>query len=331
MSSTNDLFMLSQDTSTTGSFWTVTGEPGVSVSYVRTGVSLAATTPPAAQQPSTSTTIDTGDNRLQRAVWRNGKLWAAGGSGCTFNGDATTRSCIHIVAVDTATGSVLQETRFGAAGAYYFYPALQTDSSGNLFVVFGRSSTSVYAELRTTVQLTTDSALGASTLLRAGVADYICSWCSPVSPSRYGDFFGAAVDPSSPQNVWVAGEYAKAGTTPSCAGCSATDNWGTWIALISVPVPATASSPSSIAAGGSVTGSWTGEPTPTSTDWVGVYPSGAADQGGRILYQYTSGAASGSMNVAIPISTAGGTYEVRLFANNAYTRLAVGNSFTVIP
>src|SRR5258708_13696596 len=82
------------------------------------------------------------------------------------------------------SGSVLQETRFGAAGAYYFYPALQTDSSGNLFVVFGRSSTSVYAELRTTVQLTTDSALGASTLLRAGVADYICSWCSPVSPSR---------------------------------------------------------------------------------------------------------------------------------------------------
>src|SRR5258708_3901244 len=89
------------------------------------------------------------------------------------------------------------------------------------------------------------------------------------------------------------------------------------------------STPSSIAAGGSISVSWSGVPTPTSTDWVGVYPSGAADQGGRILYQYTSGAASGSMNVAIPISTAGGTYEVRLFANNAYTRLAVGNSFTI--
>src|SRR5258708_14531383 len=160
MSSTNDLFMLSQDTSTTGSFWTVTGEPGVSVSSVRTGVSLAATTPPAAQQPSTSTTIDTGDNRLQRDVWRNGKLWAAGGSGCTFNGDATTRSCIHIVAVDTATGGVVQETRFGAGGAYYFYPALQADSHANLVGVFCPPATCVFSQLPPTVQPPTATALG---------------------------------------------------------------------------------------------------------------------------------------------------------------------------
>src|SRR5258708_19611261 len=60
------------------------------------------------------------------------------------------------------------------------------------------------------------------------------------------------------------------------------------------------STPSSIAAGGSISVSWSGGPTPTSTDWVGGYPSGAADHAAPILYPYTTRAPTPPTNPAPP-------------------------------
>lgn len=36
--------------------------------------------------------------------------------------------------------------------------------------------------------------------------------------NRWGDFFGAAVDPANPRRIWMVGEYA-----------AARDTWGTWV------------------------------------------------------------------------------------------------------
>jgi len=48
-----------------------------------------------------------------------------------------------------------------------------------------------------------------------------------------------------------------------------------------------------------------------------------------LSWRYTTGAASGSVPFSIPSSIPLGTYELRLFANDGYTRLATSNTFTV--
>ena len=87
-------------------------------------------------------------------------------------------------------------------------------------------------------------------------------------------------------------------------------------------------SPASASLGGSVTGTWGGICAPTGTDWIGLYLPGAPNQSPP-AWRYTTGTASGEVPVTIPATLAPGTYELRLFSNNGYTRLAVSNSFTV--
>jgi len=89
-------------------------------------------------------------------------------------------------------------------------------------------------------------------------------------------------------------------------------------------------SPTTVAAGGSVTATWSGIGSPTSTDWIGLYPTSGTANTSYISWRYTTGAASGSVSFPIPAGTAAGTtYELRLFSNNGFTRLATGNTFTV--
>ncbi|HSC96833.1 MAG TPA: S8 family serine peptidase [Burkholderiales bacterium] len=92
---------------------------------------------------------------------------------------------------------------------------------------------------------------------------------------------------------------------------------------------ALSASPTSVAAGGSVTATWSAVCTPTGADWIGLYLPGAPDSA-YLSYRYTTGTASGSVPFTIPTSVAPGTYELRLFTNNSLTRLAVSNSFQVV-
>jgi len=87
-------------------------------------------------------------------------------------------------------------------------------------------------------------------------------------------------------------------------------------------------SPTSIAAGGSLTAAWSGVCEPTTGDWIGLYHPGAPDSP-SLAWRSTTGTASGSVPFAIPATLAPGTYELRLFSNGGYSRLAVSNSFTV--
>jgi RHS repeat-associated protein len=98
---------------------------------------------------------------------------------------------------------------------------------------------------------------------------------------------------------------------------------------VQTPPPATLSvSPSSVYLSQSVTASWSAIFAPTSSDWIALYVVGAADNA-FISWRYTTGTAAGSVPFAIPANAAAGTYELRLFSNNGYARLATSNSFTV--
>jgi hypothetical protein len=85
-------------------------------------------------------------------------------------------------------------------------------------------------------------------------------------------------------------------------------------------------SPSTVAAGGQLTISWTAPAGSSSSDWISLYRVGNSNsQFG--WWQYTGGATSGSFTLGAP--AAPGQYEFRYLVNNSYTSVVVSNTVTV--
>jgi hypothetical protein len=80
-------------------------------------------------------------------------------------------------------------------------------------------------------------------------------------------------------------------------------------------------SPNPVSPGGTVTASWSGITSPTSGDWIALYSSGSPDSA-VIVWRYSGGTGSGSVPFNIPASLSPGSYQLRLFANSSFARLA---------
>jgi hypothetical protein len=224
LSSTRTLYMASvaYNSATSIRVWSVNGVPGggpVTLSTVNFSIN-PLTSPPDAQQAGTSTLIQTNDNRLVDAVYRNGALWVSANSACVPSGETTTRACLRLIQFSIGSSMTkAQDFDFGQAGLYAYYPAVQIDGGGNLISVFSGSSASLYAGVYASGQRPAD---GANTFqspvqIKSGENSY-----HPFA-SRWGDYSGAAIDPSdsTQTTVWVAGEYAR---------IEGGSEWGTWIA-----------------------------------------------------------------------------------------------------
>jgi hypothetical protein len=203
----------------------VSGVPPAPLSIVTRDLSIRPTVqPPGASQPGTILLLDASDARAQDAIWEAGHLWVALGDACIPAGDLLTRSCIRLIDVDTPRLTVVQDFDFGIDGGYAFYPAMRTDGDGRLTVVFGASSSTDYPSVMIASRSPSDSpgTIDTPLLVKGGTASETTA-CSTTT-CRYGDYFGAARDPSDPGAVWVAGEYGR----PS--------GWGTFVAAISTTV-----------------------------------------------------------------------------------------------
>jgi hypothetical protein len=204
--------------------WQLDGVPnssGTGVSVTTTNYSTAAfKTPPNAPQLGSSTLIDTNGSFLVDAFYQNGQVWVAANGGCVPAGDKTTRSCLRLVKLNVAGApSVVQDLTFGEKGAYYYYPAIREDSSGNLVAVFNRSSTTEYVGVYASGQLAgVPNTFQMPALVKAGETSYT------ISPPRWGDYSGASPDPLTAKMVWLAGQYAQSITGG--------DQWATWIAQV---------------------------------------------------------------------------------------------------
>ena len=202
--------------------WTVTGVPGSgSVTRTTTTKSIGTlTSPPDAKQQGTTVLIQTNDNRLLDAAYRDNILWVAATSACVPTGDSSTRACLRFIKLSTASGiSKVQDFDFGQLAVYYYYPALQIDAGKNLIAVFSGSSTSNFASVYASGQGSTDpvNTFQLPVLVKQGENAY-----KPFA-SRWGDYSSAALDPSDQSTVWVAGEYAH---------IDGGSEWGTWIAPV---------------------------------------------------------------------------------------------------
>src|SRR3989454_4674945 len=190
--------------------FTITGTPPSPTTVTVTTLTVAKMSfPGRADQPSNPASLGTNDAlRMLSIVWRNNVLWTASHEGCTPTGDSASRTCARLDQIQTAVTPGcpappcgLQDFDLGFLGAYVFYPALSTDSSNNLVLLYGHSSLSLFPTLEVTGQLATmvSATLAASVLLIAGTAaDYT---------GRWGDYFWAATDPATPNTFWVSGEF----------------------------------------------------------------------------------------------------------------------------
>lgn len=210
--------------------------PTLTFAYVPTSTSY--TFPPAADETTCTNCIDSGDLRISAPPIFDGSFlyaaWATGvdngeqvvpgiaWSQIKPNGEATPG--LGAVQVE---GGYFNLTGDDAA----LYPALMPDGMGNVYMVYYHMSHSTNPELRMTKRQGTDF-VAPGTLLHGGIAPFNPTRCGIILPSgshlvcRWGDYSAAAYSEFPTHSVWLAGEYAAAGTFI---------NWGTAIAHVDLP------------------------------------------------------------------------------------------------
>jgi hypothetical protein len=173
--------------------------------------------PPNAEQSGTANPIATNDDRLLSAMFQfvqsTQRVWTCHTVKYTWAGDTAARSILQWYEIDVINKTVVQQNGFGASGAYYYFPAIQTDISRNAYLVFARSSKTEFAAFRATGRKSSDAAgsLQGSVIVKSGLSSY--------PGNRWGDYFTACRDGKDAGIVWGYGEYADGG-----------GHWGTWVA-----------------------------------------------------------------------------------------------------
>jgi hypothetical protein len=186
---------------------TSTGVPGLSTVTLTAlaDLTLAHTypAPPKAKQPGTSTTLASGDQRMQHVVWKAGVgLLMSWTEACKPALDTAIRDCGRVIATNDGVGgpAVIMDKELSKKGQYYVYPAVTLNSANDVVATFGVTSTAIFPQLDAAVA-TVGGTFGPSLVLVKSTASNLTT--------RYGDYFAVALDPGGTtpnQNVWAAGE-----------------------------------------------------------------------------------------------------------------------------
>jgi hypothetical protein len=264
------------------------------------------TSPPNAVQNGSSDLVNVTDGRIASAVWRAGTLWAVATDGCTPSGDRELRSCLHLWELSTAGNTLTQDFVWSSgSGTYDYYPALSTNLSGDLTVVFGESSATLDPSIYVTGQTSADpnGTLESAVLLKQGSGPDAAGPCtSGVCP--FGASFDAAFDPGSGDRFWVVGEYT--GTN------SSTDFWDTWVAAVSNEVTFSAT--------------FTESGLPSGHTWS-VTLNGNAQSSTTTSIAFVASNGTFTYSVRTPIA---GTPGVQYVANPAEGSFVVANASVVV-
>ena len=178
--------------------------------------------PPSAFQPGVDTTnpcvaTSTLDSRLEQSpVYQNGYLYGAFTAAANWGHE--TVSAIRYFKVDASasgSSSATLDVTYGADHLYYFYPAIYADPNGDIVLEFSRSGVREYINARYARRAAGDAATKGSNEILAGNAAsiYWSSNCGGMG-GRWGDYAGAALDPSVNSKIWFIGQSA---TSAGCA------------------------------------------------------------------------------------------------------------------
>jgi hypothetical protein len=227
----------------------ITGTPAAGdVAWSESDPGIAPTTiPPNADQPGATASVVTDDDRFLTATSTGGVVYVSANDGCIPGGDSVMRPCARLIEVSVgASAAVTADSVFGYSGGALYYPAVAPDSNRDVFMAATFSSMSVYPEA-------TGLSLAAGASSFSGISFQAGSGAN--TDGRWGDYSGAAVDPSDPRHIWVAAEYAPVSGL----------DWGTAIGELTLPTSTTMTvmgSPSPSFVGQSLTYTATVSPTP---------------------------------------------------------------------
>ncbi len=184
---------------------------------------------PDAPQLGSATDIEVNDREALDAVWRNNQLWFT----TTINpnsGPDAGQTTAHWFRLDTSAWppTVGEQGDIGgediATATYTFFPSLAVNSNGDAKFGFCASAATIYAGAYATVHLSGDASgtVQASETVRAGLDYYVRTFGT--GRNRWGDYTGAALDPTDDNVVWLFNQYAMtrgSGTPPEDG------RWGT--------------------------------------------------------------------------------------------------------
>lgn len=205
--------------------YTTTG-PRTSPSFASPGVVFVPgySTPPNAPALGSTTDIDTGDFRLQMAVYRDGSLWTCH----TINVGG--RAAARWYELNPATRVNIQSGTISDASRAYFYPSIMVNVEGHAVMGFCGVSPAETVGTYYTGRLSTDTSgtMAAPVLLKAGESVYTV--LDNQGRNRWGDYSYTTLDPTDETSIWTIAEYAS----------SPVNNWGTWIGelLLTLQSPA---------------------------------------------------------------------------------------------
>jgi hypothetical protein len=300
----------------------ITGTPlskNVTWSGVRLQIRLMQE-PPGATQPNGAPRLDVGGPWIRSAVWKNGTLWAAANDGCDLVGDGVLHDCILLISADTTGNAptIVSDGDINISGTDLFYPALTLDRDGNMYVVFTESSSTVYPSVAISGHGVTDppNTVIKVQIVEAGAGSYDCSDCLYPGKDvlRWGDYSGAATDPSDPTIAWLAGEYMASGSDSA--------DWGTAIGPFSftaqstptpTDTPTTAATPTAtttLSATGTATATPTVTATPSPTPTASSTPTPTATSPSATATSTSTPAQSASVAISPSTVTAGTTTSV---------------------
>jgi hypothetical protein len=192
------------------SLWNINNSTGTPVLTRKTVNVSTYSLPPNAAQKGGGTPLNTGDIRVLHAVFRGDSIWTAFTTAHAW-GEGENAASIHWFQIRGATATLVQEGIYGSSNKHYFYPASCPDNNGNLIMVFSRSGTSEFAQIRYTGRQSTDplGKLQTSSLLKGGTANYVA--LDSGGRNRWGDYAGVASDPANSRLVWFYSMYAVPG------------------------------------------------------------------------------------------------------------------------
>jgi hypothetical protein len=198
--------------------WSLTNPLGAPPTLTKQTVTTAPFgQPPVADQQGGGAGLNSGDVRLLNAVFRGGSVWTAL---TTFHnwGETPNRAAAHWFQINATNGALIQQGIFGAKGFHYFYPAVMSDTNGNMTMVFSRCGPNEFAGIRYSGRLASDppGTLQGSALLKAGQGN--SQRIDGQGRNRWGDYAGIGADPVDPRLIWFHSMFANTN-----------NQWGTWV------------------------------------------------------------------------------------------------------
>ncbi len=212
-------------------FYTITGAIGSEVLSAVTLVSTPNTWSGSgptnfAPQAGSVDKIACNDARMQKTIYRNGKIW------CTHTvflpAGVPTRSSIQWWQLSPAA-AVLQRGRIDDATGtnFYAFPSIDVNQNDDALIGCATFNAEIFPSACYALRINTDAVntFREAYVYKDGIAKYGKYFGGP--SNRWGDYSSVSVDPNNGLNFWTVQEYAR-------LPADGYDRWGTWWANVSV-------------------------------------------------------------------------------------------------